>query len=221
MGQNGTRGRRETVEREVEVVSEGALIAQRVKEIREKRGWTQQDLADAVADVGGPLTLSRTALAKLEAGGTRARNVSVEELLVLAVALGAYPVDLMVPVDDELADRPPRRLKVTPGNPARPAEILQPEHARAWVCGVGGPPADRDLLFALSLRPPSVTESHDRVARLGAQLIERGVDPAEADLIAEQVGHGTDTPPPPPAKAEVTRKPKQRGRVRVRKEDDQ
>lgn len=208
------------MEREIEVVSAGALIAQRVKEIREKKEWTQQDLADAVTEVGGPLTLSRTALAKLEAGGTRARNVSVEELLVLAVALGVAPIHLAVPPDSELADRPARRLKITPGNAARPAEILHPDAARAWVRGVGGPPAGRDPLFYLNEAPASEIEPDDeRVPLLRSQLTERGVDPDEAEAVAELVARGTDTPPPPPSDAETKGKPKRRGRVAARRSE--
>jgi transcriptional regulator with XRE-family HTH domain len=41
--------------------------------------------------------MDRATVAKIEQGGTRATNLSVEDLLALAVALGVNPVELFVP----------------------------------------------------------------------------------------------------------------------------
>ncbi len=194
-------------EREIEVVTAGQTIARRIEEVRKRvRGWSQQDLADAVADIGGARgSLTRTALAKIEAGGTRAANLSVEHLLVIAAALGVAPVDLFIPIDEDLPDRPSPRLKITPGNDARPAVTVTADHARAWVTGVGGPPAGGDLLFLLSQRPkPVQKQMTEQSAAAGAALVESG-------LLAEA---GAPFDPSTVDKREVTRKPRRRGRVR-------
>lgn len=73
----------------------GQTIASEVRRLRHGRGWTQQNLADRLAEIGAPL--NRMTLAKIEAGGTRAENLSVADLLVLAAALDTSPVSLVFP----------------------------------------------------------------------------------------------------------------------------
>jgi transcriptional regulator with XRE-family HTH domain len=99
------------------------VIGERVAAIRRYRGWTQQDLADALQAVG--IDIERIVIAKLESG--RRPFVKVDELLALCVVLEVSPTDLLVPkdVDD---DRP---YLVAPRAEARAVD------AREWVRGEG------------------------------------------------------------------------------------
>jgi transcriptional regulator with XRE-family HTH domain len=100
----------------------GQVLALRVKEARERRGWSQGELAKRVSALG--YSLARPVINRIEQGGVRAGNVSVEDLLALAAALGVPPVHLLVPLDDDA------ELAVTPGVPPLPAR-----EARAWIRG--------------------------------------------------------------------------------------
>lgn len=91
-----------------ESIAPGPLIAERVKHFRERQGWSQRQLAERLEVLGYPI--NRVTLAKIEGGGTRARNVSVEEMLALAAALSVPPLMLLVPLDG-------RRLLATPSTP--------------------------------------------------------------------------------------------------------
>jgi transcriptional regulator with XRE-family HTH domain len=114
--------RRFGVESEREVLSAGEVIARRIREVRDHRGWTQADLAAALK-AAGHTHLSRPTLAKIEVGGTRARNLSVEDLLAVAVALNVSPVHLVCPTNDEV------QLRVTP------RDVVWAGRARAWIRG--------------------------------------------------------------------------------------
>lgn len=71
------------------------VIGERLRQLRMKHGWQQQELAEELDGIGWPM--DRTAVAKIETG---ARNVSVEDLLALAAALGVEPSALLLPRDD-------------------------------------------------------------------------------------------------------------------------
>lgn len=85
---------------------------------RHRRGWTQQQLADAVAEHGG--LLDRATVAKIE---TNRRSVSIDELLLLAAALNVPPPLLLVPLGSE------DRVEVTPRSRVHPHLALE------WLCG--------------------------------------------------------------------------------------
>jgi len=71
-------------------------IAQRMREVRDKRGLTGAELAERMTGLGVPW--DRSIVANLENG--RRQSVTVEELLALALILRAAPVHLIVPPDD-------------------------------------------------------------------------------------------------------------------------
>ncbi|MFC9089974.1 helix-turn-helix domain-containing protein [Nocardiopsis dassonvillei] len=73
------------------------VIAQRVKEVRRKRGLSAAALAAKMTEAGVPW--DRGILANLENG--RRRNVSVTELFALAYVLDVSPLHLAVPLEDE------------------------------------------------------------------------------------------------------------------------
>src|SRR5437016_5826345 len=80
-----------------EVVPVGKAIGERVAAFRKRHGWQQRELADELQQLGWE-GVDRTIVAKLETGR---RNISVEELLTLAAALGVEPGALLLPRDDQ------------------------------------------------------------------------------------------------------------------------
>lgn len=77
------------------------VVAERVAASRRKRGWTARQLAERCAELGATQITAAT-LANIESGrrdkdGRRRRDVSVDELLALALALDVAPVHLLVP----------------------------------------------------------------------------------------------------------------------------
>jgi transcriptional regulator with XRE-family HTH domain len=99
----------------------------RIRELRQARGMTQQDLADRLNLNGA--RIDRTAVAKIEKGR---RELTLAEAFMFAVALSVAPVHLFVPTDDD----EPIMLTPTRGS--------TPEGMRAWIRGespIGDPRA--------------------------------------------------------------------------------
>ncbi|MFH8539465.1 helix-turn-helix domain-containing protein [Streptomyces tendae] len=106
------------------------LVAERVQQVRKKRGWTVKQLAERCAELGAP-ELTAQALYNLENGrrddsGRRRRDVTVDELLKLAYVLSVAPLHLLVPPID--------------GNEVAPYRFIEgvtttPGIARAWIRG--------------------------------------------------------------------------------------
>lgn len=95
-----------------------ATIAQRVKELRGRRGWTAAQLGAALGK--HDVRWDRFTVANLESG--KRQNVTVNELLALALALDVAPVNLLVPLDD-------RPYQITP------TRTEGADTVRSWVRG--------------------------------------------------------------------------------------
>jgi transcriptional regulator with XRE-family HTH domain len=91
-------------------------VAHRVRELRDRRGLSQAELARRLTELG--LRFDRITVAKIERGN---RNVKVGEAVQLAAALGVSPSALLFGGDDELEIAP---------NLTLPAVFV-----RAWVRG--------------------------------------------------------------------------------------
>lgn len=78
------------------------VVGARVREVRRLRDWTAAQLAERCADLGAP-EITSSVVTDLETGrrdkttGRRRRNITVDELLVLALALDVAPVHLIAP----------------------------------------------------------------------------------------------------------------------------
>jgi len=72
-------------------------IARRLPVLRERHGWSAQQLAEKCAAAGSP-ELNRAIIANIESG--RRRSVSIDEVLVLAKVLDVTPPYLMEPDPD-------------------------------------------------------------------------------------------------------------------------
>lgn len=67
-------------------------VGEQVRRHRERKGWTQARLSDELAALGEPM--DRVVLTRIEKG---TRGVTVDEVLLLALALGVSPAHLMMP----------------------------------------------------------------------------------------------------------------------------
>jgi len=72
------------------------VAARRIKELRKAHGWTQQELADRLGELGSPI--DRVAIAKLE---TSQRRLLTDEAFLFAFALDVAPINLFLPLEDE------------------------------------------------------------------------------------------------------------------------
>jgi len=68
------------------------VFATELKATRQRKGWTQEELAARLRDLDAPM--DRSTVAKIEASK---RGVSVDELVFFAVGLGVPPLSLIVP----------------------------------------------------------------------------------------------------------------------------
>lgn len=96
------------------------VVKQRVREVRERRGWTQRQLVDRLKELG--VKLDPASLARIETGK---RAVKVQELVELAAALEVSPLQLMLPT---VGSHP---VDVTPKTTVTTSE------ARAWARALG------------------------------------------------------------------------------------
>jgi len=94
------------VNRLVEGRKPSDVVVDRLIEARNKKGWSQRDLAQAMKEAGW--TIDRTTIAKIESRGDRALNLKLNELIAFAIVLGVSPVFLMVPGTNDV------RVDVTP-----------------------------------------------------------------------------------------------------------
>jgi transcriptional regulator with XRE-family HTH domain len=70
----------------------GLLAAQRVRELREARGWTYKELSDRLAAAGRPVP--PLGLRRIESAD---RRIDADDLVALAVVLGVNPSAILLP----------------------------------------------------------------------------------------------------------------------------
>lgn len=97
---------------------------ERIRELRQRHNWSQQDLADVLNNQFG-VPVDRATIARVELGN---RELSLDEALLYALALNVAPVHLFVPVGtkDKDADEP---VRLGLNLECSPAEM------RAWIRG--------------------------------------------------------------------------------------
>jgi hypothetical protein len=106
-------------------------------------------------------------IAKIEKGGTRARNASLQEVLAIAAALNVGVVHLFVPLEDDAS------VEIAP------KFVASAPRVREWVRGLL-PLRDRDV-------GEFVTELPDRELRTMLETsMTRGLGPLEAMLMKDR-----------------------------------
>jgi transcriptional regulator with XRE-family HTH domain len=139
------------------------LVGIRVRQARQQHGWTAKDLADRCAAAGAP-QITPTVVTNLETRRRKTREVTVDELLVLALVLGVPPLQLIVPQD------PGEELEVVPGTE------LASGTAADWLAGApASSPMDPLSTPHESGSSPTV-HWHERVARVAGREIRRHRD---------------------------------------------
>ncbi|MES9804970.1 helix-turn-helix domain-containing protein [Streptomyces cinereoruber] len=118
----------------------GKTVAENVRRLREKRGWSTYNLSAKLKEVGRPIAPS--AVAKVERAE---RRVDVGDLAALAAVLDASPAALLLPLDDD------------------PDHLLD-------VTGAGRVPADAAWAWAFGQRPLKVTPGREDADLLEYQL---------------------------------------------------
>ena len=68
-------------------------FAARLQEVRTAKGWTQQELADRLGELGRKI--DRAALARIEHGD---RQVSIDDMMEICAALGPSPIHMIIPI---------------------------------------------------------------------------------------------------------------------------
>jgi transcriptional regulator with XRE-family HTH domain len=99
----------------------GEAAAERVRELREAKGWTYKELSDRLTKHGRPIP--SLGLRRIE---NQDRRIDADDLTALAVVLGVSPVSLLLPL------RTHGEVKITGAGPV--------EASRAWAWAQGHRP---------------------------------------------------------------------------------
>ena len=138
-------------------------FGQRVREARERRGWSQGELAKR-------LRIDRTTLNKIERGSRG--DVSISQLFAFATVLGIAPVYLLTPQSDG------PEVELTVGGP-----VVSPADARQWIRGE--PPEEFDAWREWLLDLPR-DEQRQQLAAVSA-LMHGARDALTFSLVAGEI----------------------------------
>jgi transcriptional regulator with XRE-family HTH domain len=146
------------------------IVARRVREARQSRGWTQAELAKRLKEVGYPMT--RETLTKLESG--RTRDIKINDTFALALVLGVSPAHLLTPLEDLVPVFITEKLHL-------PAQLV-----RKWIAGdLWLPPLPVDPTQP-SVDLTQVPEA--KLTELIVETLERDVrDPLSLSLMREEL----------------------------------
>ena len=169
--------------------------------VRQRRAWTARDLAGRCAAIGAP-QITHTVITNLETGrpgpdGRRRRDVTVDELLVLAAALDVPPPYLLAPLTGDGI------LAITP------SLEVDGLGASRWLCGekipvAFGAPARAGTFFRRAQRPLDVLQRAWMAADALSLLREAGKKDMQdyRMMLSDLARHldeldGLAVPPPP------------------------
>ncbi len=119
------------------------LAGRRLRHLRERRKWTAKELADRCARLGAP-HITSTVITNLETRRRATREITLDEVLVLAEVLDVPPIQFMTPLDAA------EELEVVPG------VSMDALAAVAWLAGE--PPSDLLALIDAQFPGPGITE---------------------------------------------------------------
>ncbi|WP_369184127.1 helix-turn-helix domain-containing protein [Streptomyces sp. Y1] len=144
-------------------------VALRVKEARNRRGWTMKQLAAACHDVGAT-KLTAPVLANIETGrrdanGVRRRELSIDEVVALAVALDISPMHLLgLPEEAE----PGTTVLLTPEVSVSDGELLM-----EWFCGQKAlPQSDSRQFYSTAIQRRPASDSQQALADFTSSVLQ-------------------------------------------------
>lgn len=159
------------------------IVGENIRRARAALGWSQQALAERLAEVGEPW--SRATIAQLELGK---RGATVDDLVVLALALGVAPHVLLYPpagVDVAVAD------DVLPG-PDLAHWIWSPDLS-PYTDPEHEPQTERSVWFASARVAEGMTD--EEAKEMAEQMHRDGLSKATARAFRRS-GIGVDGVPP-------------------------
>lgn len=156
----------------------GEVFAKRLREVRKRRDWTQQQLADRLEELG--YKIDRVILTRIESGRSRARQAKLEEVLAISFALGVSPLHMIVPFDRDL------RLRV-PGC----KQPMPPLIVRRWLQGLDTL-ADEDPRWFWTEVPP---EDLDEVLEQARQVRQGTPSGVQERFVREDMAERGEMPP--------------------------
>ena len=142
------------------------VFAERMRRFRERRGWSQSDLAAELTDAGWKV--DRAQIARIELGD---RGISLDEAIMISWALGLPPALIYLPLGEA------NNVALTP------KVVVHPDLARKWVIGVEPTPYSdqRARMLKHHYSDMSVWRMHDRLspAQEAVLTAERAVKAAK------------------------------------------
>lgn len=145
-----------------------AVIAQRVRQLRARKEMTAQQLAERLRQTGVPW--DRATVTKLETG--RRQNISITELLALALVLDVAPINLFVSLDNLPYEVTPTRTE--------PADLV-----RAWVRGEEPLPGTDERMFRTEISLADLHKEHTTTLEEHAMRIARMTGRSFSDALRE------------------------------------
>ena len=150
------------------------VFARRVREVRERQRWSQEDLARRLGELG--LSMDRAQVARIE---RRDRKVSIDEAFVLAHALSVSPEYMLIP----LTSAEPEVL-------ITPELAVTPRQARQWLRGRGALAGEDAKTYATEISDEEWAAQQQQgvahVLRLAQEFVEAVV--GEDRPLAAEVG---------------------------------
>lgn len=125
--------------------SAGQVFGDRLGEILAKHRVTKKELADRLLELEHKL--HRVVLGQIEQGGTRAQNVSLEDVFAIAYALGVPPIQMMFPY------KASTRVRIVGSKPA-----IAPSDLYDWISGYAPLNEADQLTYRLELPPAELAQ---------------------------------------------------------------
>lgn len=137
-----------------------------VQETRKRKGWTQEQLADAISKLGWPIDQEKVSRIEpprhTKGSKNKARkSVSLEEVLVFAAALEVSPVQLIVPGGSGA------RMKLFNGGKTFDASAV-----RGWLYNLEPLPGMDDRFFQESISEDEYNAREEEYATAMAEMAE-------------------------------------------------
>lgn len=162
-------GSERTRQVEPAALTPSSVVAQRLKEARRRRGWTAKQLADQCAKAGATY-LTAAVLANIESGrpdlnGKRRRDITVDELLLMAFVLDVAPIYLMgLPASTAGASA----VEVTPNR-----SVGDPDELLRWLRGDQAlPGTDARLYYSVALERMPAPDTEQTLAEYARSVLQ-------------------------------------------------